>query len=77
MDAYNHELIDIHRMVAEHMGAYRHHLRGMIQDYVAATDSAWGKTVLEDFRDYIGKFWLVKPRATEMESLLNTMRQAA
>ena len=77
VDAYNHELIDIHRMVAEHMGAYRHHLRGMIQDYVAATDSAWGKTVLEDFRDYIGKFWLVKPRASEMESLLNTMRQAA
>ena len=77
VDAYNHELIDIHRLVSEQMEAYRNHLRGMIEEYVEATGSAWGKTVLEDFRDYIGKFWLVKPRATEMESLLNTMRQAA
>ena len=77
VDAYNHELIDIHRMVAEHMEAHRNYLRELIADYVKATGSAWGAELLEDFRDYIGRFWLVKPRATELEGMLQQIRAAA
>ena len=77
VDAYNHELIDIHRLVAEHMEAHRNYLRELIRDYVTATGSAWGEELLEDFRDFIGRFWLVKPRATELEGMLQQIKAAA
>jgi glutamate synthase (NADPH/NADH) large chain len=77
VDRYNHELIDIHRIVAEHMEGHRRYLREKIQDYVDATGSEWGREIIENFRDYIGKFWLVKPKAADIASLLVTIRAAA
>ncbi len=63
MDKYNHELVEIHRVNTEAMEAYRRHLREMIEAYVAATGSARGAAILEDFSDYARHFWLVKPKA--------------
>ena len=77
VDQYNHELIDIHRVVAEHMEGHRHYLRGLIQDYVRATGSARGQDILDNFRDYVGKFWMVKPKAADIASLLVAIRAAA
>jgi glutamate synthase (NADPH/NADH) large chain len=76
-DHYNHELIDIHRLVPETMEAHRNHLHAMIQEFVAETHSLWGQHILDDFSDMIGKFWLVKPTAAEIETLLETLLQAA
>jgi glutamate synthase (NADPH/NADH) large chain len=53
------------------------HLRGLIEQHVAATESAWGETLLNDFRSYIGKFWVVKPKASAIDSLLENLRRAA
>jgi glutamate synthase (NADPH/NADH) large chain len=77
VDRYNHELIDIHRVIAESMEGHQHYLRALIKDYVAATGSAWGQTILDDFRDYVGRFWLVKPKAADIGSLLSAIRAAA
>ena len=77
VDFYNHELIDIHRIAAEHMEAHRNHLRGLIEDHVAATGSAWGQHILDDYRDFLARFWLVKPKATEIRALLDSIREAA
>jgi glutamate synthase (NADPH) large chain len=77
VDRYNHELIDINRILAEHMEAHQHYLKQTIQDHVDATGSQWGKHILEEFRDYLGKFWLVKPKAAEIGSLLLAVRAAA
>jgi glutamate synthase (NADPH/NADH) large chain len=77
VDRYNHELIDINRILAEHMEAHQHFLKQMIQDHVEMTGSAWGKAILEDFRDYLGKFWLVKPKAADIGSLVQAIRAAA
>ncbi|PWG64822.1 glutamate synthase large subunit [Sediminicurvatus halobius] len=77
VDNYNHELIDIHRLQAEHMEAHRHYLRDMIQEFVDETGSEWGQEILDNFRDYIGRFWLVKPKAADIHEVLNTLRQAA
>jgi glutamate synthase (NADPH/NADH) large chain len=77
VDRYNHELIDINRILAEHMEAHQHFLKQMIQDHVEMTGSAWGKAILEDFRDYLGKFWLVKPKAADIASLVQAIRAAA
>jgi glutamate synthase (NADPH/NADH) large chain len=77
MDRYNRELIDIHRIVTENMEPQRNYLRATIEEFVAETGSTRGQTILADYRYYASKFWLVKPKATELESLLDTLRQAA
>ncbi|MCK9192276.1 MAG: glutamate synthase large subunit, partial [Nevskia sp.] len=77
VDRYNHELIDIHRIVAEAMEGHRHFLVGQLREYVEATGSDWGREIIENFRDYVGKFWLVKPKAADIASLLVTIRAAA
>jgi glutamate synthase (NADPH/NADH) large chain len=77
VDRYNHELIDINRILAEHMEAHQHYLKALIQEHVEMTGSHWGKQILEDFRDYLGKFWLVKPKAADIGSLVQAIRAAA
>ena len=77
VDRYNHELIDIHRVSNESMEAHLHHLRGLITRHVEATDSAWGAQILDDYRTFMPRFWLVKPKAAELGSLIESLRQAA
>jgi len=77
VDRYNHELIDIHRVSPEGMGTHVQHLRSLIEQHVAATGSVWGAQLLNDFRSYIGRFWVVKPKAAAIDSLLENLRRAA
>ncbi|MEO0614701.1 MAG: glutamate synthase large subunit [Pseudomonadota bacterium] len=77
VDRYNHELIDIQRVSPESMEAYLHHLRSLLDQHVALTDSAWASEILEDYRDFLPRFWLVKPKASELGSLITSLRQAA
>jgi len=77
VDRYNHDLIDIHRVSPEGMGTHVQHLRGLIEQHVEATGSAWGAQLLNDFRTYIGRFWVVKPKASAIDSLLENLRRAA
>ena len=77
VDRYNHELIDIHRVSPEGMGIHVQHLRGLIEQHVAETGSLWGAQLLNDFRSYIGRFWVVKPKAAAIDSLLTNLRRAA
>ncbi|HMH88119.1 MAG TPA: glutamate synthase large subunit, partial [Steroidobacteraceae bacterium] len=77
VDRYNHDLIDIHRVSPEGMGTHVQHLRGLIEQHTEATGSAWGAQLLNDFRTYIGRFWVVKPKASAIDSLLENLRRAA
>jgi len=77
VDLYNHELIDIHRISPESMEAYLHHLRSLIMEHVATTSSVWGQEILDDYRTFLPKFWLVKPKASELSSLIESLREAA
>ncbi|HRQ63470.1 MAG TPA: glutamate synthase-related protein, partial [Xanthomonadaceae bacterium] len=77
VDRFNHELIDIHRIVPEQMENHLHHLRGLIQRHVEETGSDRGAEVLDDFRGFLGRFWLVKPKAASLESLVQELRRAA
>ncbi|HVC01393.1 MAG TPA: glutamate synthase large subunit [Steroidobacteraceae bacterium] len=77
VDRYNHELIDIHRVSPEGMGTHVQHLYGLIEQHVAETGSAWGEQLLADFRSYVGRFWVVKPKAAAIGSLLENLRRAA
>ena len=77
VDRYNHELIDIHRITPESMEAHLHHLRALIMLHVEATGSEWGEMILDDYRTFLPKFWVVKPKAAELSSLIESLRQAA
>ncbi len=76
-DRYNHELIDIHRLEPEHMQDHREYLRRLIEDFVAETGSARGQAILDDFSAWLPKFWLIKPKAAELESLIDALSEAA
>ncbi|HMD58212.1 MAG TPA: hypothetical protein VKG66_00405, partial [Steroidobacteraceae bacterium] len=77
VDRYNHELIDIHRLTPEAMESNIHYLEELIREHVAETGSAWGAEILEDLRTYLGQFWLVKPKAASIDSLIENLRRAA
>jgi glutamate synthase (NADPH/NADH) large chain len=74
IDRYNNELIEIHRISSETFEPYRHHLRATVAEYAEETGSAWGRELVEYFDDYIGKFWLVKPKAADLDRLLSRLR---
>jgi glutamate synthase (NADPH/NADH) large chain len=74
IDKYNSELVEIDRVNTEFMEPYRNHLRSNIAEFVQETGSAWGAHLLENFEDYIGKFWLVKPKAADVDRLLSRLR---
>ena len=76
-DRYNRELIDTHRVGTEAMEAHRTHLRDLISQFVAETGSAKAQAILDNFADAVCKFWLVKPKAADLETLMNDLRQRA
>ena len=45
--------------------------------HVAETGSVWGEEILNDLRSFIGHFWLVKPKAASIDSLIEDLRRAA
>ncbi len=77
VDFYNHELIDIHRLTHEDMEPHLYYLRQLISEYVLETGSDWGAQINADFYELAGRFWLVKPKASDIKTLMETLREAA
>ena len=42
----------------------------MIADHARETNSQWSKEILDNFSDYAPLFWLVKPKASNLQSIL-------
>ncbi len=74
VDRVNHELVEIQRITGEAMEAYRSHLQSVLDEYVAETGSSWGTHLQENLDDYLRRFWLVKPKAASLKSLLSSTR---
>ena len=77
VDRYNHELVDIHRIQSEGMETHYQHLRAWIEAHQDATGSVWAREILNDYRTFAPKFWLVKPKAADIDSLIENLRRAA
>jgi len=77
VDNYNHELIEIHRVNTEDMDSHAKHLRDTIQEFVDETGSKWGQYILDSFADMVGKFWLVKPKAAALTTLIDDLQRRA
>jgi glutamate synthase (NADPH/NADH) large chain len=73
-DRVNHELVEIQRITGEAMEGYRSHLQQVLAEYVAETGSPWGAELAEDLDDYLRRFWLVKPKAASLKTLLASTR---
>ncbi len=72
----NHD-VDIQRIAAENMEDYRCHLRDVIEEFVNETKSVRGQYILDNFSDTLSDFWLIKPKALSLESLLEDLQHAA
>ncbi len=58
----NRELVDAIRIDTDDGDEARHYLKRLLKDYVTETESEKAKTLLNNFRDEIRNFWLVKPK---------------
>ncbi len=77
VDRCNQQLVDITRITPESMEAHLHHLRRLLARHRDETGSVWAGEILDDFRTFLGKFWVVKPKATDIDSLMDSLRRAA
>jgi glutamate synthase (NADPH) large chain len=77
VDRYNHELIDISRIHPEAMQSHVQHLEALLENHVTSTDSVWAAEILSDLRTFLPKFWVVKPKAASIDSLIENLRRAA
>ena len=77
IDRYNHELIDTYRLMPEAMESYAQLLQSMIEKHLAATQSVRAREILDDFPDFLPHFWVVKPKASELDTLIDSLVAAA
>ena len=77
VDNYNHELIDIHRLTHEDMEPHLSYMYDLIAEHALETGSRWAERVYEDFFKLVGKFWFVKPKAADIKTLMEVLREAA
>ncbi|MGS2722581.1 glutamate synthase large subunit [Porticoccus sp. GXU_MW_L64] len=75
MDRINMDSVDINRISNEGAQAYRSLLKELIREHVDETDSAYAREIVENFEDYRSKFWLVKPKAANLEGLLSSYQK--
>ena len=76
-DLYNHEMIDIYRIDTEEMDQQRDYLYTLLTEHHQETGSVFAQSLLEDFSAYLPKFWLVKPKAAELDMLMASLLKAA
>lgn len=72
VDKYNHELIDLTRISTESMDEHQAHLLQILDEHIKETGSAWAYKIRHEFDFYSRKFWLVKPKAANLLTLLKT-----
>ncbi|GAA4999950.1 glutamate synthase large subunit [Acinetobacter puyangensis] len=72
VDYYNHELIDLTRISTESMEEHQQFLMKILDEHIKETGSAWAYKIRNEFDYYSRKFWLVKPKAANLLTLLKT-----
>ena len=76
-DLYNHEMIDIYRIDTEEMDQQRDYLYTLLTEHQRKTGSLFAQSLVDDFSTYLPKFWLVKPKAAELDMLMASLLKAA
>ncbi|NWF66770.1 MAG: glutamate synthase large subunit, partial [Campylobacterales bacterium] len=61
-DHVNQELIELQRVDTDYAGEARHYLNKLLKEHIDETGSEKAKAILENFRDRVKDFWMVKPK---------------
>ncbi len=69
-ERYNNELVDINRINDEPTSEHRAFLRARLEQHLLYTGSVRARWMLENLHDAVNRFWLVKPKALTLDSLL-------
>ncbi len=69
--------VDIHSLQLENMDGYRRYLLNMIKEHAHETGSVWGRKIATNFDALIDQFWLAIPRASHIDALAASLRDAA
>ncbi|MBE0363455.1 glutamate synthase (NADPH/NADH) large chain [Pseudoalteromonas ulvae UL12] len=64
----NSELVELVEM--DDLVIHHEHLRGLIAEHLEATKSCRAETILADFEHYLTQFRLIKPKSSDVKSLL-------
>ncbi len=67
---HNKESVEAISLDDARVSEHKSHLRSVIEEYVAETESQWGASILKDFDNLVSSFVLVKPIAADLASLL-------
>ncbi len=76
-DRYNRELVEIYRLDTEIMESYAEYLHRCIHEHVRKTGSQWSRHISAELGMLLPKFWFIKSKATELETLLDSLLEAA
>ncbi|PMN70113.1 glutamate synthase large subunit [Enterovibrio norvegicus] len=71
----NPELVEA--LSLDDLTIHQEHLRGLIDQHLELTGSARAQEILADFEQWISKFYLVKPKAADVRSLLGHQSRSA
>ena len=77
IDRCNHGLVETCRIDSIEMERHRRHLHELIKKHVDKTGSSWGRKILDDLPRYVPHFQLVKSKAAELKTLIDSVREAA
>jgi glutamate synthase (NADPH/NADH) large chain len=66
----NNELVDMNAINDEKTEEYRSFLKQRLEKHLLYTGSARARWMLENFDEVVNRFWLVKPKALTLDSLL-------
>ncbi len=66
----NNELVDMNAINDEKTDEYRSFLRERLEKHLLYTGSQRARWMLENFDEVVDRFWLVKPKALTLDSLL-------
>lgn len=59
------------------LNIHQEHLRGLIAEHLEETGSAHAEAILANFDEWIPKFYLVKPKAADLNTLLGHQSRSA
>ena len=70
-DRYNDGMVELGRITSEATEDLRGYLKELIALYLKDVRSHKARDILDNFEEYLPKFWIVKPKATGVEELYN------
>ena len=72
---YNPELVELVSIDDDRFNHHALHLKSMVLDHVRETNSVWGQQLLDTFHQRLKHFWLVKPKDSAIEHLLEQVNK--